>query len=828
MLSPQLRNQVHNLWTLFWSAGMTNPLVAIEQITYLLFLRQLERLDDERVKVGKPSIYYRFQREIGYEENSERPITTQVDHDRCRWSYIRQNVSFALLNDTVFPWLRGLEKWLAAQPATSDDKLRQVTGRLDDAYFVLDPNKTDTLTRAVQAIDELFRQLDSRSANADIMGDIFEHLLGEIESSGKNGQFRTPRHVIRFMVQLLDPPVGAKILDPACGTGGFLVNTLLHWRAKTTDPETLRLEWDGTPHRAFGDGTVEKLPLDACFTGYDNDRTMVRIGWMNLILHGLEFPHIEQRDSLSKRMPDEESNTYDFILANPPFTGSVDEGDLSPNRQRFPAGKANKPITTKSELLFVWLLLDLLKVGGRAAVVVPDGVLFGSTNAHRELRRQLLFEHTLEGVVSLPAGVFLPYAGVKTSILVFQKASEKATPGADPRTREVWFYEVEDEAYTLDQKRRDRPGQDNDLWDALEKFKAWREWQHAEYPKAFAKKREAHRAEAVGDSYFQPLYFKERWRAVDREFLAAFPEHNTQEGHVLSLNKDLFGSPEIQLEQHARPKLWAFLRERLCHTLRQAADDMTPDAWRAAAPKLCETVFREFNNHATRLVRDEGLLDREFDQFGWNALQQELGKLKTEFLGNLPGLLQGAEELVKAEVGPWPEIQAPLRDLLREFAKLDGYDVWRRGNEALREEGKRINLPGGGFRREPVQLSWAVLVRAWASLEAWGEDPKTKQAIKEPTHDANGLARPEYLKWLRDSLKVFDTDGTVKEEFRERLDPACIEAAEFNLSASRHKPFTFEAGQHRPPAEVIRELDGIHGEIRSKLGKLLAMVEGKE
>ena len=180
---------------------------------------------------------------------------------------------------------------------------------------------------------------------------------------------------------------------------------------------------------------------------------------------------------MSKRLPDQESATYDHILANPPFTGSVDEGDLSANRQRFPRGKGDKAITTKSELLFVWLILDLLKIGGRAAVIVPDGVLFGNTTAHRELRCQLLFENTLEAVVSLPPNMFQPYSGVKTSILLFQRAQNpegKPAAGDVPRTQEVWFYEIQDEAYTLDQKRKERYGQENDLWDALAKFFAWK------------------------------------------------------------------------------------------------------------------------------------------------------------------------------------------------------------------------------------------------------------------------------------------------------------------------------------------------------------------
>ena len=331
MLSPQLRRKIHDLWSLFWSSGLSNPLVAIEQITYLLFIRQLESLDRARVEAKKTSIYAK-------QPNDPK----DTDFEKCRWSYIRQNPSFPLLNDTVFPWLRSLEDRVGAAQ-NGNTTLGRISGRLSDAYFILDVNKTDTLKRAVSLIDELFRQLDTRSVNSDIMGDVFEYLLEEVKESGKNGQFRTPRHVIRFMVQLLKPELGKTILDPACGSGGFLLNSLLQWKAQHTDKDVLRLEWDGTPHDilpVWPDG--RQFDFSSLFRGYDNDRTMVRIAWMNLILHELETPEIHQLDSLSKRLDDAESGTYDYILANPPFTGSVDEGDLSQKDGRFPECRAGQ------------------------------------------------------------------------------------------------------------------------------------------------------------------------------------------------------------------------------------------------------------------------------------------------------------------------------------------------------------------------------------------------------------------------------------------------------------------------------------------------------
>jgi len=536
MLSPQLRKKVHNLWTLFWTAGISNPLVAIEQITFLLFIRQLEGLDRERIAAEKKSIYS-MPRTIPDPEDPER--TKTVEHQECRWSNIRQNPSFPLLNEIVFPWIRRLEGWLQENAANGEDRLQQVTGRLSDAYFILDTNKTDTLIRAIGLIDDLFRHLDTRSVNADIMGDIFEHLLSEVKEAGKNGQFRTPRHIIRFMVQLLDPPLGSTMFDPACGSGGFLINTLLHWKARHTAPEVLKLEWDGTPHNTrpvWPQG--EQLDFNSCFQGYDNDRTMIRIAWMNLLLHDIEFPSVRQLDSLSKRLSDAESGTYDHILANPPFTGSVDEGDLSTNRQRFPAGKGDKAITTKSELLFVWLILDLLRMGGRAAVVVPDGVLFGSTIAHRELRRQLLFENTLEAVVSVPQNMFQPYSGVKTSILVFQKAQtpdSKPAASDPPRTKEVWFYEIEEEAYSLDQKRKARFGQNNDMWDALAKFHAWKRYLDGQAEESPGKTLKALREAATNHDYWQPDYWQERWRGVDEDFVKIFPEKAIDKDHTYAL-----------------------------------------------------------------------------------------------------------------------------------------------------------------------------------------------------------------------------------------------------------------------------------------------------
>lgn len=829
MLSPQLRRKVHDLWSLFWSSGLSNPLVAIEQITYLLFIRQLESLDRARVKDGKVSIYTK-------RADEKDKNLANANLEQCRWSYIQANPSFPLLNDIVFPWLRSLEERVG--PAQNGNTtLGRISGRLSDAYFVLDVNKTDTLKRAVRLIDDLFKQIDTRSVNADIMGDIFEYLLEEVKESGKNGQFRTPRHIIRFMVQLLDPELGSTVLDPACGSGGFLLNTLLHWKAKHTDLDVLRLEWDGTPHELRPVWPEGKEPnFSTLFHGYDNDRTMVRIAWMNLILHGLDSPEIHQLDSLSKRLSSDESGKYDYILANPPFTGSVDEGDLSENRDRFPpADKGAGPITTKSELLFVWLMLDLLKKGGRAAVIVPDGVLFGSTNAHRALRRQLLFENTLEAVISLPANVFQPYSGVKTSILLFQKIGEPITAGSDPRTREVWFYEVSDEAFSLDQKRKALYGEDNDLWDGLQKATAWHCYLQGE--EVDGQSLSAVRAQSVSADYFQPDYWEERWRSVDDDFLKIFPDKDDAKNHTYPIHElwpqdfsydpsDKRGSRQYDESVLARlrPTFEEYFR-RLVQLAVAQSDRTDAEKARSAADKHVKALITQL----TKRVREGGLLDREFDQFGQNALKTLLKEMSAKIEEWVDAALAvSSHETTSAAEPPHAEATAEvLTCLLTEFAKLDGYNVWRIGSDMKHRDGKLKRSEERETRRQKTLCSWIVPVRKWAELDSWGDDPETNQPVAEPTHK-DGVVRVDYLDWLRDKLNAFEEDdATVKKDFFDRLDPDCLESLDFNLSAGRHKPFVPDIGQHRPPAELIGELQTIHSEVQKRLGKLLAMVGGR-
>lgn len=425
MLSPKLKADIRQLWNRFWSGGIANPLTAIEQITYLVFLKRLEDLDNERVASGQGQSIY------------------EPDGKQYRWSYLR-----LLPADDQVKGFRAAVDWLKEQDE-EDTK-----DRMRDAVFVL--SNPNLLRGAVEIIDGLFVS----SRNADTLGDIYEMLLAEIAEAGKNGQFRTPRHIIRLMCDLVDPRPSERICDPACGTGGFLVNAYQHILKTYTHRASLEFESEGTPLQPYA-GMLptevdERLRQEPFFYGYDFDRTMVRLGWMNLRLHGLEKPQVSSADTLGNRFNEQVTSgglSYDVILANPPFTGNLDKTDVGQSLQSLG--------TNKTELLFLELILQLLPMGGRAAVIVPEGVLFGSTQAHKSLRRRLLLENQLNAVISLPGGVFQPYTNVKTSILVFNKGG---------KTEKVWFYEVQADGYKLNAKRNELP-EINDLWDVTLKYR---------------------------------------------------------------------------------------------------------------------------------------------------------------------------------------------------------------------------------------------------------------------------------------------------------------------------------------------------------------------
>jgi len=790
MLSPHIKRKVDKLWDSFWTAGLTNPLVAIEQITYLLFLKRLESLDRERVKKGKPSIY-----EDG-------------NGEKCRWSYIKGEPNPIHLRDVVFPWLRNLEKKFAGSDKPANG-IEAVGNRMKDAYFQLDPNKGAILQEAVRLIDALFDRADTAGAAADIMGDTFEYLLSEISSAGKNGQFRTPRHIIRLMVELLDPQPGERVIDPAAGTGGFLFSTLRHILMRHTDPARLRIEWDGTPHRTCGDWLspkeYEHIHSGDHYAGFENDRTMVRIGWMNLILHGIENPQIRQRDSLGKRRDDSlKSESYDYVLANPPFTGKVDSADLE--RSIFPpAGKTGKKaarvITNKSELLFVWLMLDLLQVEGRCAVIVPEGILFGGTGAHLRLRRELLTEHLMEAVISLPGGVFQPYTGVKTSILVFQKETPKADrdkwkPADPPRTRTVWFYEVKEEAFSLDAKRAARNGQNNDLWDVAEKFK------------------KRHDPEADELAYYQPTYHAERWRVVDKRVTEIFadepniPDWKDKAASVHELFPDLPDDPDEAHQQTEKEEGLALRKLAMAclnSDARAAFTQAKQIGKKKARSEEVEKLMKEALVIFRRLCNQQKQLFDQEDQLAWKLFQSAFQSALEEVSEDYTRKVAERKRFKRIDYDPDAAAEEARR-IAKAFARLDGYDVMLRSIESYETE-----------ERLSEARSWTVAVRVYARDDAWeSEDGKLKGS-----HDEKGDVRPEYAA----SIKLYDDKGKLIDGL---LDPDCIEARGWNLSASQYKPFTFASiKEYAPKARswqyqherrcLKNQLSELHGDILTSM-----------
>jgi type I restriction enzyme M protein len=429
MLGPELKSKINKLWNAFWAGGLSNPLSAIEQISYLIFMKRLDDLD----KHNQNAALARGQ-----------PYTSLFEgRENCRWSnwkHFNADYMFKQVNEIVFPFIKNLHN--------GSDVL--YSEYMKDATFMIP--KASLLQEAVSIIDEI-----EIGEKPDIQGDIYEHLLGELKTAGKNGQFRTPRHIIRMMVELVEPDIGQKVCDPACGTAGFLIAAYQHILRKHTSPDMVRVDEDGTPHNLIGDKIVKKenwnLLWKETFYGFDFEITMIRIALMNMILHGIMEPNIQQVDTLSKRFV--QKAIYDIILANPPFAGYVDKFDISDNF---------KIDTTKTELLFVELFYNLLNVGGKAAVILPNGVLFSSSQAHVQARRLLLEKCDLQAVISMPAGVFQPYSGVGTAVLSFVKGT---------KTENVWFYEMKTDGYTLDQKRDFIDGK-GDIPDIIDKFKVGR------------------------------------------------------------------------------------------------------------------------------------------------------------------------------------------------------------------------------------------------------------------------------------------------------------------------------------------------------------------
>ncbi len=832
MLAPHIKKKVDELWNRFWAAGLTNPLVAVEQITYLIFLKRLEGIDRNRAEAatqaGKPYISI-------YERRDSDP--SGMEPDKCKWSYIQQQPNDVnnLINN-VFPWLRSIESRLSKQ--SGDDELVSLNKRMADAYFQLDPNKGQVLADAIDKIDQLFARAGEGSAAQDIMGDTFEYLLSEVATAGKNGQFRTPRHLIRFMVELLDPEPGQRIIDPAAGTGGFLFSAQQYLMRKYSAQDNLVLEWDGTPHRTDGAAATPEqyaaIHNGAHFVGLDNDRTMARIGWMNLVLHDIHDPHLYQADSLSKRDPSKQSTalltpeSYDFVMANPPFTGSVDSNDLEKDSKLFPRAadkgkKKEEAITNKSELLFLWLMLDLLSVGGNCAVIVPEGVLFGNTDAHVRLRRELLTEHVVEGVISLPGGVFQPYTGVKTSILLFRKETSREDKqtftGQAPRTEHVWFYEVDEDGYTRDAKRNPKPGQQNDLWDALVKFRAW-----INEGRVGARRNEK--------TLLQPSFRKERWRQAllrdtgDKltpagQAFAASADAGMWDGQVWNLHElfpELPADPE-QAERQVRnqtalaygklveatffPLVGPIRQQR--RDSRETESTMSEEVAMAEWDKASKPLMQEFN----RAVRD--VQGRFFEEDGpalavWKDFVKRETPVGLEHCTNW--LKHAMDDVMRFPTqDPVADIKAALEAIAREVAKLDGFDITLR--TLAIDQASEIK----------AAKHWVVPVRAWTRDDEWREGDLVG------SHDADGLVRPQYVEAML-AAGLYDEKGALKDGL---LDPDCIEARDWNLSAGQYKPFDFtQLKSDKSVSELIGELRATEQQIIGGLDKLLAMVEGRE
>ena len=410
MITGELRNKVDKIWETFWTGGITNPLEVIEQFTYLLFIKGLDDIEttkeNEAVFLGLPH---------------EGMFPT--DKQYLRWSKFKNMEAtemYTIMMNEVFPFIKNLHQ-------DGDSAYAKYMG---DAIFKIPTPQM--LSKIVDGIDSIDME------NRDAKGDLYEYLLSKVATAGTNGQFRTPRHIIEMMVQLMKPTPSDVIVDPAMGSAGFLVAAQEYLRENEAD---LFL------HAGLKDHFNNHM-----FYGFDMDRTMLRIGAMNMLLHGVDNPNIEYKDSLSEQNTDKEK--YTLVLANPPFKGSLDYEAVSADLL-----KVTK--TKKTELLFLALILRSLKVGGRSATIVPDGVLFGSSGAHKQIRKEIVDNNKLEAVISMPSGVFKPYAGVSTAILIFTKTGVGGTD-------KVWFYDMKADGYSLDDKRQEVEA--NDIPDIIERF----------------------------------------------------------------------------------------------------------------------------------------------------------------------------------------------------------------------------------------------------------------------------------------------------------------------------------------------------------------------
>lgn len=419
MITGEIRNKIDKIWTDMWAGGITNPLTVIEQLTYLMFIRSLDEKDLEAEQ---------FEAISG--EKMTKIFPLDAEGQAMRWSKFKNKDArdiYEIVGQKVFPFIKAIGNDEAGEKTAFSRYMK-------DAMFLFPEGKKQLLQKVVTALDELY---EHDIKDKDMLGDLYEYMLGKLATAGQNGQFRTPKHIREMMVALVAPTPSDHICDPACGTAGFLVSSAEYIRQNYESDMTAE-QWEHFAGKAF--------------TGFDSDNTMLRISAMNLMLHSITNPDVDYRDSVSKQ--NEIASRYDVILANPPFTGTVDEESINDNLKAVCS-------TKKTELLFLALFIRMLKKGGRCACIVPDGVLFGTSKAHIAIRKELVENHQLRAVISMPSGVFKPYAGVSTAVLVFTKTGAGGTD-------KVWFYDMKADGFSLDDKRSETT--DNDIPDIIARF----------------------------------------------------------------------------------------------------------------------------------------------------------------------------------------------------------------------------------------------------------------------------------------------------------------------------------------------------------------------
>lgn len=413
MITGTIKNKIDKIWKDIWASGLTQPITVIEQITYLMFIRSLDQKDIDAEALENLT---------GQKQNKIFPETPEGQ--RMRWSKFKDRDAveiFDIIKNEVFPFIKEM---------TGDDETAFSKYMKDASLGFTNPG---ILSKTINSLDELYKD-DIKSL--DMQGDLYEYMLSKLSVAGQNGQFRTPKQIRDMMVQLRKPSPDDMICDPACGTAGFLISAAEYIREHY--PNMTDKQW-------------ELFDTDT-FSGFETDPTMLRISAMNLMLHSITRPEVKWQDSISKN--NEIKDRYDLILANPPFTGTVDEENINPALTRMAA-------TKKTELLFVNEFVRMLKVGGRCACIVPDGVVFGTSKAHKATRKELVENQLLEAVISLPSGIFRPYSDVSTSILIFTKTNAGGTEN-------VWFYDMQADGFSLDDKREEV--EENDIPDIITRF----------------------------------------------------------------------------------------------------------------------------------------------------------------------------------------------------------------------------------------------------------------------------------------------------------------------------------------------------------------------